>query len=419
MDLGLWVKWVALGFLLVLYGFFASAETSLFSLSPLDRLKLKEKAKKAGPLIDTLLSQPQRLLSSIVIGNETVNILASVLATSLALQLWGGQGKWLALVVIVPMLLLLGEIIPKSIALTHPERLARLIAWPLSLVIPLLTPFRVTLVWLSRGLMAILGFRPEPQVCLVKEEDFLRMVEDSHRAGMIAPLERDFILNLMAFGETTVGKIMVPRPDIFSLPIDMKSAEMIQAIKRARFSRVPIYGDNPEDIFGILHTKDLLTLATGKECDRACIKKLLRPPYYVPENKLAFDLLSELQAQKQRLSLVVDEYGSLAGLITVEDLLEELFGEIEDEFQRVDKPLEQLAPQVYRVVSRFPLADFNEILGRQLPLEQSETVGGFVFHLFGELPREGDAITYNGLKFEVRRMKGTRILELLVTIEEA
>jgi len=418
LELGLWLKWLTLGILLGFYGFFAVSETSLFSLSPVSRLKLKEKGRRSGQVIDSLLSRPQRLLTSIIIGNETVNILCSVVATSLALSIWGAKGKWLALGVIVPAMLLVGEIIPKSIALTYPERLARLVALPLTVILPLLTPFRVVLLWLSQGLMTLLGCRPETKLTLVKEEDFLRMVEDSHEAGLIAPLEREFILNLMAFGDITVGKIMVPRTDIFLLPITMAAAELIQALKRSRFSRVPIYGKNPEDILGILHAKDLLALSPSQPCDRSCIKKLLRPPYYVPENKRAFDLLSELQAQKLRLCLVVDEYGSLAGLVTVEDLLEELFGEIEDEFQRTGKLLDQLAPKVYLVRSRLPVAEFNETAGRQLPLEPSDTMGGFVFNLFGELPREGDTIAYDGLEFEILRMKGTRIIEILVTITE-
>ncbi|MFP3867511.1 MAG: hemolysin family protein [Desulfobacteraceae bacterium] len=418
MELGLWFKWVALGILLGFYGFFATSETSLFSLSPLARLKIKEKGRRSGQVIESLLSRPQRLLTSIIIGNETVNILASVLATSLALNLWGPQGKWLALLVIVPAMLLLGEIIPKSIALTYPERLARLVALPLSVIMPLLTPFRVVLLWLSRGLMTVLGCRPETQITLVQEDDFLRMVEESHEAGLIAPLEREFILNLMAFGDITVGKIMVPRTDIFSLSINLAAADLIQAIKRSRFSRVPIYGENPEDILGILHAKDLLALSPGQTCDRPCIKKLLRPPYYVPENKRAFDLLSELQVQKLRLCLVVDEYGSLAGLVTVEDLLEELFGEIEDEFQRSGKLLDQLAPGVFLVRSRLPVAEFNNLTGLELPLEPSDTMGGFVFNLFGELPREGDTIAYDGLEFEILRMKGTRIIEVLVSVEK-
>jgi CBS domain containing-hemolysin-like protein len=417
MELTVWIKLLVLAALLGCYSFFAVAETSLFSLSPLARLKLKNKGDKKGRLIDGLLAHPNRLLISIIIGNEGVIILATILATSLALNFWGPQGKWLALLVMAPALLLFGEIIPKSIALTYPERMAALVVGPLTALMPLLTPIRAVLLAINRGLLGFLGFPLETPAPLVQEDDFLRMVEDSHQGGMIAPIEREFIVNLMAFDDTTVAQVMVPPPDIFSLSIHKKSTELIAAIKRARFSRVPIYGDNLEDILGILHARDLLNVPRGHENDSTFLKNLLRAPYYVPKNKRAFDLLGELQARKLRLALVVDEYGSLAGLVTLEDILEELFGEIEEEFQQAPQPLVQLAPGVYQVKSRMPLEEFNEILGRQLPWEDFDTLGGFVLNLFGELPREGDVVTYEGLRFEVLRMKGTRIIELLISLE--
>lgn len=418
MDLYLfWGKWLALGILLLVYGFFASAETSLFSLSPVTRFKLREEPAKSGKIIDQLLSQPQRLLTSIIIGNEIVVIVATVLATSLALTLWGERGEWLALVVLAPILLLMGEIIPKSIALSYPETIAKVIAAPLAAVMPIIKPVRIVLLGASRGTMRLLGQRPEVKPPLIREDDFLRMVEDSHRGGLIAPLEKDLILNLLAFSDVTVSQIMVPRPDIFSLPLATRPLELIRAIKTARFSRVPLYGDQPEDILGLLHAKDLLNLPPHQECDAHCLKNLLRPPYYIPESKRAFDLLGELQVRKLRLALVVDEYGSLSGLITVEDILEELSGEIEEEFQPGGRPLVQLAPGVYQVSSRMPLADFTDLLGLTLPLEDYDTIGGFVFNLFGQLPHEGEAVIYDQVKFEVLRMKGTRIMDLLVTID--
>ena len=158
------------------------------------------------------------------------------------------------------------------------------------------------------------------------------MVEDSHRRGLIAEMERDFIQNLLNFGELRVGQIMVPRPDMFTLPVDLPLPEMIQAIKRSRFSRVPIYEETPDNVLGVLHAKDILELCHQAPCEDEVPRNLLRPAYYVPENKKAFDLLTELQAQHLRLALVVDEYGSLVGLVRVEDLLEELCGEIPQEF---------------------------------------------------------------------------------------
>jgi putative hemolysin len=419
LDYQLWLKWAALAVLMGCYSFFASAETSLFSLSPLARLKLKNKYPQAGERIDRLLARPQRLLTSIIIGNEVAVIVATVLATSISLSIWGDQGKWVAMVVMAPALLLFGEIIPKSLALRYPERWARLIAPPLATVLPLFTPFRLVLLSLSQTLMSLMGIKPKPKTPLLQEDDFIRMVEDSHKGGLIAPIEKELIVNLMSLGQTTVGQVMVPRPDIFFLPLDMKVADLIKAIKQARFSRVPIYGEDVEDILGILHAKDLLNLSSEHPCDPSCLKELLRPPYYVPENKRAFDLLGELQARKIRLALVVDEYGSLTGLVSVEDLLVELFGEFEEEFEEADKLLEQLAPGVYLVKSWLPLGELNETLSLSLPAAEFDTLGGFVFNLFGELPHEGDSITHNGLQFEVVHMKGTRILELLLTREKS
>lgn len=408
------IRWLALGGLLFLYIFFAAAETSLFALTPLDRLRLKEKQPRRGELVESLLGQSNRLLVTLVVGLEVITILASVLATSLSLSLWGDMGKWVALLVMSPLLLLLGEIIPKSLALTYPARLAPLVAPLVNWAMVILTPFRVFLLHISRGLLVLLGFRPDLQVPAVQQEDFVRMVEESHRGGMIAALEKDFIQNLLDFGEVTVGEIMVPRPDIFSLPIDMPVPQLIQAVKRSRYSRVPIYEDQPGNILGILHAKTLLTISGKEISDAGLIRNLLRPAHYVPESKKAFDLLTELQSQRLRLALVVDEYGALVGLVSVEDLLEELCGDIPQEFKVEEKLLEQKAPGLWRVNASLSLEEFNEALGTELVSEDFGTIGGLVLNLFGELPREGDMLQYDSMNFRVTKMKGTRIMELEV-----
>jgi CBS domain containing-hemolysin-like protein len=407
-------RWVALGALVLLCGIFAAAETSLFALSPLERLRLKERKHTRGELVEALLTRPRRLLITVLMGVETVNILATVLATSVAISFWGPRGKWLALGVFAPLFLLVGEIIPKSLALAYPSRLARWLAPLVRPAIFLFTPFRVVLLQLSRGILATLGFRTDMPVPAVHQEDFVRMVEESHRGGMIAALERDFIQNLLSFGELRVGQIMVPRPDIFSLPLDLPTEQLVQAIKRSRFSRVPIYQDTPDNILGVLHAKDLLYIFPGKPGEAKIIENLLRAPLYVPESKQAFDLLTELQTQHLRLALVVDEYGTLVGLVTVEDLLEELCGEIPQEFQVEEKVWEEVAPGVFRVKAYMSLADFNETVGADFPTEEFDTIGGLVLNLFGELPREGDVISHEDLTFRVVRKKGTRILELEV-----
>jgi putative hemolysin len=406
------IRWLALGGLLVLYIFFAVSETSLFALKPLDRLRLKQRTPRRGRMVEDLLGQSQRLLVTVIFGVEFVTILASIVATSLALKLWGDQGKWLALLVMAPGLLLLGEIIPKSLALTYPTRLAPLVAPFIRWAVILFAPIRIILLQISRGILVTLGFRPDLQVPAVQQDDFVRMVEESHRGGMIAALERDFIQNLLSFGEVRVAQIMVPRPDIFCLPLDMPVHLLIKAVKRSRYSRVPIYQDDPGNVLGILHAKELLYLSSRETCSAALIQNILRPAHYVPESKKAFDLLTELQSKRLRLALVVDEYGTLVGLVSVEDLLEELCGEIPQEFTVEEKPLIELAPGRWRVKASLPLDDLEEVLEKPFPPGEYDTVGGFILHLFGELPREEDIVTHDLWEFKVLKMKGTRIMEL-------
>jgi len=414
-------RWLAMGALVLLVAFFATSETSLFALSPLDRLRLKEKHPVAGGVVEAILSRPRRLLVTVLIGVETSSILFSVLATAMVLSLWGPRAEWLVLLVMVPTFQFLGEIIPKSLALAYPARFASRMAPLIRPVIFILSPFRVVFLQISRGILVALGFRPDLPVHSVQQEDFVRMVEDSHRRGLIAAMERDFIQNLLNFGELRVGQIMVPRPDMFTLPVELPFPEMIQAIKRSRFSRVPIYEETHDHVLGVLHAKDILELCHQGPCEEGEMPRhLLRPAYYVPENKRAFDLLNELQAEHQRLALVVDEYGTLVGLVTVEDLLEELCGEIPQEFKEEEEALEVVSPGVWRVKGHVALADFNEALGLKLPAEEFDTIGGLVLNLFGSLPREGRTIAYDAyekLTFRVLRMKGNRILEVEVRRE--
>ncbi len=402
----------------LLCALFAASETALFALTPLDRLRLREKHRVRGERVEALLARPRRLLVTVLMGVETINILASIVATSLALSLWGPHGKWLALGLIAPAFLLVAELIPKSLALIYATRLAPWLAILVKPALLVFTPLRLVLLQISRGLLATLGFRPELDVPAVRQEDFVRMVEESHLRGLIAQVERDFIQNLLSFDELRVGQIMVPRPDIFSLPLDMPYAEIIQAIKRSRFSRIPIYRDSPDAVLGILHAKDVLALVVEGPGEAEIRENLLRPAYYVPENKRAFDLLTELQARHLRLALVVDEYGSLVGLVSVEDLLEELCGEIPQEFQVEEKPLVETAPGVWRVKATLSLADFNGALGLELPAAEFDTIGGLVLNLFGALPREGGSMALDHLRFRVTRMKGTRILEMEVRREQ-
>ncbi|MCD6213663.1 MAG: HlyC/CorC family transporter, partial [Candidatus Desulfofervidus sp.] len=355
------------------------------------------------------LAHPNQLLISILIGNDTINIMASALATSVAITLYGKNGKWLAIAVMTPLLLLVGEIIPKAFSYAKASSFCLRISSFINFFVYIVAPFRNIIKYIVN---AVLYFMPPPQKKAVfLENQFLDLIETGHEKGELKPIEKEFIVRLFRFRQKTVSEIMVPRPDIFALSIDTDLKEAINSLSYHRFSRVPIYEGILDNVIGIFHTKYLLgSEKTGK------LKKFrekLLPPYFVPATKKAEALLAELQSQKITMAMIVNEYGSIVGLVTTEDLLEELFGEIYDEYDVTQDWYQQIAPNRYRVLAKIPLSDFNFIFKTDLKSEE-DTLGGLILTALGRLPKKEDTVQIGNFKFTVKSLKGRRITELEV-----
>lgn len=394
-------------FLLIFSAIFSGSETAFFSLTRYQILRIKETSK--GKKVASLLAHPNQLLISILIGNDTINIMASALATSVALTLYGKNGKWLAIAVMTPLLLLVGEIIPKAFSYAKASSFCLRISSFINFFVYIVAPFRNIIKYIVN---AVLYFMPPPQKKAVfLENQFLDLIETGHEKGELKPIEKEFIVRLFRFRQKTVSEIMVPRPDIFALSIDTDLKEAINSLSYHRFSRVPIYEGTLDNVIGIFHTKYLLgSEKTGKLKE---FREKLLPPYFVPATKKADALLAELQSQKITMAMIVNEYGSIVGLVTTEDLLEELFGEIYDEYDVTQDWYQQIAPNRYRVLAKIPLSDFNFIFKTDLKSEE-DTLGGLILTALGRLPKKEDTVQIGNFKFTVKSLKGRRITELEV-----
>lgn len=413
MESVLLVRLLLIGILLVCSAFFSGAEAALFSLNTVQVERLRERGGVVGRMIAALLQHPTNLIITFLVGNEIVSVALAVTATSLALLLYGEGGEYMAIVATTIMLLLCGEVTPKSLAVRYPERISQIVAWPIQAFAYAITPLR----WGLRKLVdVVMGAHAERPISLITTEEFKTLVEISEDEGVIDQRERHLIQRVFEFAGHRVYEIMTPRTDIFALEVSEALTTALPKIKDNRFSRIPVYEGTIDQIIGILYAKDLLPYSRHPELE-VKLRDLLHAVFFVPESKRIDDLLREFQRNKVHMAIVVDEYGGVSGLVTMEDALEELVGEIVDEFDIEEILYRQVDPQTYVVSARLPLDEFNATLGVSIPREDADTIGGHVFHLFGELPKRGESVSAHGLTFTIEHIKGTRILEIRVRRE--
>jgi putative hemolysin len=394
----------------------AGAEAAYFSLNRLGAELRDTDDSPSTARLTRLLKNPHDLLITILVGITLVNIASSAVATGIATALFGAQGVGIAIAVMIFLIVVFGEVLPMTVAVGSPQRFARFAARPVELLQFLLTPVRKLLGGFT-ALVSRTHEREHPSHAAITEAELRTLVEVGHQEGVVERSEREMIHGVFELGETTVADIMRPRTDVFGVDVATPPHRLLLELRANLHHRVPVYEDSLDNIVGILSTKDLLSYYTGLPSDFD-LRHLLAQAYFVPETKRADALLRELQTKQVRMAIVVDEYGGTAGLVTVEDVLEEVVGEIRDEFEAEERLAQPVDRRTYRVAAKLSIRDFNALTRLALSDEHFDTVGGWVLDLFGRVPHRGEAIEANGTRVTVEKVQRARILEVLVRLPE-
>ena len=377
---------------------------------------MEEKKGRLGRIVNSLLGKPRELLVTIYIGNEFVNIALSVVVTSVAINLFGSIGVGIAIGFSTFLLLIFGDIVPKSISIKFAQPYALFAAYPLAGFAKLVQPAQKLFTIWTEKIISSMGIFPRgSKESPISDDEFRTMVQVGEGEGVIDSDERELIQNVIEFGDTTVGEVMTPKIDMFTVNIEDSLGEILPRIIENFYSRVPVYGAGDEGIMGILFTKDLTRLKHLPR-EKVNLKSILQPTISVPKSKKIKEMLEEFRRMKRHMAIVLDEYGSVCGLVTLEDIIEELVGEIDSEMRQDELPIKELNENRFRILGAYNLAEFNENFQSNLPESDYDTVGGFVFGLFGRIPRSGESTTVERFKFRVEKMKGSRILSLHLTL---
>ena len=399
---------------------FVAAEYALVTARRSRLQELVDQGRAGARRALELMDNPVRFISTVQVGITIAGIAMGAIGQPLV-QEWFTFVESDTVAFLIAFFFLtflsvsLGELVPKAIALQRAERLAIALARPIDMLGRIAYP----LVWLlqtsSNAVVRLFGIEPAPTGVVVQtREDIRAFIAEAGVTGAVEGVEQEVLYRAFKFAEKEAHDVMVHRPEVVAISVDLPARECLAAVVDSPFTRYPAYKDSLDQIVGILHVRDLFKALYERGVDNVVIADLLRKPYFVPETKDLAALLAEFRAQNQHMAIVVDEYGSMQGIVTLEDLLEEIVGEIEDEYDLPDESLERIDEHTIRVHGTFPIDDFNEQFGVEMPDEDYHTLAGFVFGQLGRAPEAGDEITWNGLKFDVIEVDGQRIEKLQV-----
>lgn len=395
---------------LLLSGFFSSSEVALISITRAKVHALLSQGRKGAEALDILKRSTDTVLITILIGNNIANIAAASLATAIAIGIYGDVGIGIATGVTVILMLIFGEIGPKMYASRHIEELALRVSRPILYLSKAIYP----VLWISDHIKQQFAFRPGVAEQVVTEEEIKEWIDVGEEEGTIEEQEREMLYSVLRFGDTTVREVMTPRVDVIMIGDTSTLENALSIFNETGFSRIPVYHEQIDNVIGLLNVKDIFAAAFRQQMD-VTIKELMYEPCFVPESKKIDELLKELQVKKQHMAVVLDEYGSFAGIVTVEDMLEELVGEIMDEFDEEEPEVQQIEEGVYLVDARAWVGHLNKNLNLDLPLTDSyETLGGLVIDRLGYIPHRGEVakIEESNIELIVMQMRGRRIVKV-------
>ena len=412
-DTEAWLQLTVLLVSLVLCAMASAAETAFTSISRIKLKNLVEEGDPTGIEIEHLLSNPNKFLSTILIVNNVAVIVASSMATVLALRFSASLGELISTILISLVVLIFCEITPKTAAVQNPLRWAKVFVVPVRGTAWLLQPIVWSLGVITNSLVRLLGGQVKHKGPFVTEEELRLLVTVGEEEGVLEEEETEMIHSIFEFADTTVREVMIPRIDMVTLESDANVDEAVDLALQGGFSRIPVYKESIDEIVGVLYTKDMLKQLRENH-DTMPIRDLVRPAYFVPETKKLDDLLREMQQKHVHMVIVVDEYGSVAGLVTIEDLVEEIVGDIQDEYDREEQLYQQINENEYIFNAKINIDEFNELMDTELDDSDYETLGGFLYAQLDKIPNIGDTVTFNDLTFTVLTTRGRRITQVKV-----
>ncbi len=402
---------IALAVLILLSAFYSSSEAALFSLSRSNVGQLESRSP-AGRQVARLLARPRRVLITILIGNLTVNVLATSVATSLAIGFFGEKGLGIAFAGMSLVILIFGEILPKVVGVNRPQTFALANAYLLRFFHVLFAPIRWPMARLSDAVIDILKQRLGSAVRHFSKDELITALDIGRDAGHFGDFEHELLSNIMEFRETTVKEIMTPSINVISVPLSLGVEDILDQMVKSGYSRVPVCGETTDDIRGIVHIKDLARISAVDE--DAEIGDVLMPPYYIPESAKISFLFNELARQRAHIAFVIDEYGSFVGIVTMEDVLEEIVGEIHDSKQPVTPVYTIAAGGRIVVLGTMEIEEFNNVFGTDLVDEEHETMAGYVMGATGRIPRAGETLEIGRLRFHIISAQPNRIRKMRI-----
>ena len=418
MDPSIIVQIIALVILILLSAFFSSAETSFVSCNKMRMKSLADDGNKRAARVLRITSNSSKMLSAILIGNNLVNISASSLATIITLSLWKNIPVSIASGVLTVVVLIFGEITPKTIATSSAEKIALIYSGPIWALMVVLTPFIVIINFLAQGVLKLFHYNPNKQTTSYTEDELRTIVDVSHEEGIIETDEREMINNVFDFGESQAKDVMIPRIDMTCIPVESTFDEIIEVFRQFKYTRLPVYEETVDNVIGIINVKDLLLCEDKKNFS---VLNILRKPYYTYEFKKISELMDELKKTSNNFTIVLDEYGSTVGMITLEDLLEEIVGEIRDEYDEDEEDdIIQVNENEYIISGITRLNDLEDLISLPESEEDDDydSVGGYIVSQLGRLPQDGDEVTIDNLRFVVEECDKYRIIKAHLYVSE-
>jgi len=405
--------------LFLLSGFLAGSEGAIFSLGQTRLKRLEDLGYRSAKYISHLLNDPEKLLITIIFANLFVNTLISSITTIVSIDIsksFSFPEQWgvtIGTIITTYFLILIGEVTPINLAVNFSEPYSRFASYPiyfLTFVFSRILPLIPVIKSITKIIMPFFGVIGQPATT---EEELKSAISIGEREGMIEPHEKFMIHSIFEFGNTITKEIMTPRPDMACIKSDCMIEGAFKAFKEYGYSRIPVYENSLDNIIGIVHAKDLTAFLKEKKSQTAPIKTILRQAYFVPETQNIDSLLKELQQHKVQMAIVVDEYGGTEGLVTMEDVVEEIVGEIMDEHDEEEKLYEKLDAMTYKVDAKIPVVDFNKLMESEIPEELFDTLGGLLYDILGHVPFTGEEAGFEDLHFKIIQVEGKRIKKVI------